>query len=91
LLLLDSLVANQDLRKSYLAYLEMREEIEAPMTKRGLQMLITRCERMTKMNVKKQMRLLEIATINNWKNVYHPKEDEIKNETLSELREIYDR
>jgi hypothetical protein len=91
LLLLDSLVANQDLKKSYLAYLEMREEIEAPMTKRGLQMLITRCERMTKMNVKKQMRLLEIATINNWKNVYHPKEDEIKNETLSELRDIYDR
>lgn len=89
LLLLDSLVVNQDLRKSYLAYLEMREEIDAPMTKRGLQMLIQRCERMTKMNVKKQMRLLEIATINNWKNVYHPKEDEVKTETLNELKDFY--
>ena len=90
LLLLDSLVVSQDLRKSYLAYIEMRKEINAPMTKRGLQMLIQRCERMTKMNVKKQMRLLEIATINNWKNVYHPKEDEIKEETLRELRGFYE-
>ena len=68
----------------------MRKEINAPMTKRGLQMLIQRCERMTKMNVKKQMRLLEIATINNWKNVYHPKEDEIKEESLRELRGFYE-
>ena len=90
LLLLDSLVVNHSLRKSYLSYLEMRQEINAPMTKRGLQMLVQRCERMTKMNVQKQIRLLEIATINNWKNVYHPKEDEIDRENHEKLKGFYE-
>ena len=89
LLLLDSLVVNQELRESYMAYIEMRLEINAPMTKRGLTMLIQRCERMTKMNIQKQIRLLEIATINNWKNVYHPKEDEVDRENHEKLKDFY--
>ena len=83
-------VVNTEIRNLYVDYVEMRRNTGSPMTKRGLEMLIQRCERLTNMNVKKQKMLLEAAIINNWKNVYFPKEDEVKNETLRELRSFYE-
>ena len=62
----------------YQDYIKMRESINAPLTKSGLVKLIERCERLSKNNVMIQKVLLENAIINNWKNVYLPREEEIK-------------
>lgn len=82
-------IADKELRNLYVDYVEMRRNIGSPMSIRGLEMLIQRCERLTNLSIKKQKMLLEAAIINNWKNVYFPKEDEVKNETLRELRNFY--
>lgn len=87
-----SSVVNNDLRNLYVDYIEMRKHIAAPMTKRGLKMLIDRCERLSGFNMRVQKLLLETAIINNWKNVYLPNPEEVKEvnrEVLDELRSFY--
>jgi hypothetical protein len=70
---------NDDLlRDLYLQYIEAREGMDAPLTARGLRMLIERCERLSNNNVKVQKLLLESAIINNWKNVYLPSDSELE-------------
>lgn len=88
--ILFKMVKNNFIRDLYKDYIRMRAEINAPMTSRGLEMLITRCERLSGLSAKKQKLLLEAAIINNWKNVYHPKDDEVKDETLRELKNFYE-
>lgn len=85
-------VKNKELIELYQEYIEMRRSINAPMTERGLKMLITRCERLSGFNIRIQKTLLEKAIINNWKNVFYPKEEEIRGEnkqTLDELKNFY--
>lgn len=82
-------INDTELRNLYVDYIEMRRNIGTPITKRGLSMLITRCERISECHIEKQKRLLEVAIINNWKNVYYPKEDEVKEESLRRLKNIY--
>jgi hypothetical protein len=89
--LLFRLVPNDEIKELYKDYIRMREGIGSPLTDRGLEMLITRCERLSGMSVRKQKLLLESAIINNWKNVYNPKDEDIKNETIRELKNFYDR
>lgn len=87
-----SSIVNKDLKQLYKDYIEMRKTIKAPLTKRGLEMLINRCERLSDFNIEMQKILLETAIINNWKNVYSPKERnmEIKgDDTLDKLRRFY--
>ena len=85
-------ISNEPLRQLYREYIEMRESIEAPMTARGLKMLIQRCERLANMDYELQKALVEAAIINNWKNVYLPNEQDIKNNTtLANLKRIYER
>lgn len=87
-----SSVVNNELRNLYVDYIEMRKHIDAPMTKRGLKMLIDRCERISGFNVRVQKLLLETAIINNWKNVYLPNPEEVKEanrEVLDELKSFY--
>ena len=82
-------VKNNFIRDIYRDYIRMREEINAPLTNRGLEMLITRCERLSGLNAKRQKILLEAAIINGWKNIYHPKEDEVSEEAFRNLKEFY--
>ena len=82
-------VKNDQLRNLYVDYIEMRRNIGSPITLRGLSMLMTRCERIAVGHIEKQKRLLETAIINGWKNVYEPKEDEVKKEQLRALKELY--
>ena len=85
-------VVNEDIRKLYKDYVEMRITMGMPLTKRGLEMLIARCDRISNFNVRVQKVLLETAIINNWKNVYLPKEEEIKaanKEVLDEIKSFY--
>ena len=71
---------------------EMRERINAPLTEVGLVNLVMRNERLSKGSVKVQKLLLETALINNWKNIYPPREQEIEaaqNEIKDELRSLF--
>jgi hypothetical protein len=78
-----------ELRSLYENYIEMREENGTALTAKGLERLIERCERLSKNNVRKQKLLLEAAIINNWKNVYHPKDNSVDEEIRSDLKNFY--
>lgn len=87
-------VVNVELRNLYVDFIEMRRNIKKPMTKRGLKMLINRCERITNFNIREQKQLLEAAIINNWHSVYLPNEvkaerEEIKQKKIEELKNFY--
>lgn len=85
-------VKNQELRELYIDYIEMRQSIEAPISERGLKMLIQRAERLSNMDYELQKALVEAAIINEWKNVYLPNEQDIQNNTtLAKLRRTYSR
>jgi hypothetical protein len=89
--ILDS-ISNVNLKTLYKQYINMRKEIEAPLTALGLEKLIKRNERLTKGNVELQKLLLEAAIINNWKNVYLPNEAELETANklrLDEMREMF--
>lgn len=72
-----SSLGNTELIEHYWNYIDMRKEIQAPLTARALKLLISRNERLTKGNVKLQKLLLENATLNEWKNIYLPGESEV--------------
>ena len=81
-----------ELRNLYVDYIEMRRNIEAPISKRGVEMLITRNERLSNLDVELQKALLEAAIMNEWKNVYLPNEQDIQNNTtLAKLKRFYNR
>lgn len=83
-------IMDKDLRELYLEYVEMRESIDAPMTPRGLKMLIQRCERLSNLDIELQKALVEAAVINNWKSVYLPNEQDLQNNTtLAKLKRFY--
>lgn len=71
-------VGNTELIELYWDYIDVRKGMGAPLSARALQMLITRCERLSKNNIKVQKLLLENAIINGWKNVFLPKESELE-------------
>lgn len=83
---------DEELLELYKEYIKMRDSIEAPLTKTGLQKLVERCERLSKNNLKIQKILLENAIINNWKNVYLPNEAEVnaaRQETVDDLKNLF--
>lgn len=67
-----------ELIASYRDYITAREKMDAPLTEEGLEKLIDRCKRLSKSNVRIEKLILETAVINNWKNVYLPRESELK-------------
>ena len=88
--ILNEEVAQESLRDLYRNYLDMRESSEAPMTPRGLRMLIQRCERLSNMDPELQKALVEAAIINNWKNVYLPNEQDVQNNNMqANLKRMY--
>ena len=62
----------------YEEYIKMRESIKSPLTELGLTKLVARCDRLSNSNVRVQKIILETAIINNWKNVYLPRESELE-------------
>lgn len=76
----------------YRDYIQMRENIEAPLNEIGLEKLIARAKRLSKDNIRIEKVLLETAIINNWKNVYPPRESELArlNEDMrDEMRDLF--
>ena len=87
--LLDN-IKDIELRSLYNEYIEMREDMRAPLSKRGLEMLINRNERISNLDIELQKALLEAAILNNWKSVYLPNEQDINNNnTLAKLKRFY--
>ena len=90
--ILISSVANQELFELYQDYIQMRQEMDAPLTPKGLEMLIKRNERLSKNNVKVQCLLLENSLLNGWKNVFLPTESELElasHETRQDLKSMF--
>ena len=88
-------IVNVELRNLYVDYIEMRRINNKPLTKRGLKMLITRCERLSGLNIREQKQMLEAAIINNWNSVYILNEikeerEELKQKKLDELKDFYE-
>ena len=72
-----SLVHNEELFNLYNDYIQMRKEMDAPLTPKGLQMLVKRCEKLSNGNIKVQCLLLENSILNGWKNVFLPTDTEL--------------
>ena len=68
-----------ELIAAYRDYIIMRDEMNSPLTETGLIKLIDRTKRLSKDNTRIEKILLENATINQWKNVYPPRESELEN------------
>lgn len=66
-----------ELFELYTNYIEMRQN-NSPLTLVGLEKLVRRCKRLSKNNIQLEKVILETALINNWKNVYIPREGEVK-------------
>ena len=83
-----------ELRDLYIEFIEMRKHIGRPITKRGLKMLINRCERLSNFNIKEQKIMLETSIVNNWSNVFVPNEikqdrEETKQRQIEDLKTFY--
>ena len=81
-----------ELIAAYRDYVRMREEMNAPLNELSLKKLIARAKRLSNNNTRIEKVLLETAVINNWKNVYPPRESELArmNEDIrNELRDMF--
>ena len=72
----------------YKEYLETRKSIQAPLSERGLKMLITRVDKLSNGSYLVQKLMLENAIMNQWKNVYKPKDQEIASIRTAEQNEL---
>lgn len=75
--IIENNVDSYELKQMYVDYIEMRKSINAPLSPRGLKMLITRCVNLSHKDIRVQKLLLQNAIINQWKNVYRPSDQEV--------------
>lgn len=68
---------DEGLFELYKQYIKIREDMNAPLNETSLENLVARAKRLSKENVMVEKVLIETAIINNWKNVYPPREQEI--------------
>ena len=77
----------------YQEYIQVRENMNAPLTPSGLIKLMARAERISKGNKQIEKILLENAIINNWRSVYPPRESELNRlseDLRAEMRSFFD-
>lgn len=60
---------DQELQATIWDFIEMRRSIKAPMTEKGLKLLLSKLERLSK-DTQTQTAILNEAIVNNWKSVY---------------------
>lgn len=76
----------------YQQYIQIRENMNSPLNETSLEKLIARAKRLSNNNVRIEKVLLETAIINNWKNVYPPRESELARlnaDIQNELRDFF--
>jgi hypothetical protein len=81
-----------ELIAAYREYIQARENMNAPLTEAGLIKLIERAKRLSNGDVRVEKILLESAIINNWKNIYPPRESELTRlnaEMQDKLRSLF--
>ena len=81
-----------ELLKLYQQYIQAREKMNAPLNETSLEKLISRAKRLSNDNIRIEKVLLETAIINNWKNVYPPRESELarlNGDLQNELRDLF--
>lgn len=72
----------------YKQYFEIRKSINAPLTAKGMKMLQTRCMKLSNGNTVVQKLMLENAIMNQWKNIYKPKQQEIEAALTAQIDEL---
>lgn len=93
-----SYIKDNELKIHLMDYIEMRYNMAAPISKRGLSMLINRLARLSNFDRKLQIEMLENAVLNNWKSVYLPGDRDAefsgtqyqKDELYEKMREFYE-
>jgi hypothetical protein len=83
---------DSELLELYKQYIIVRENMNAPLTDVGLVKLVERAKRLSKDNVRVEKIILETAIINNWKNVYLPRETELQavtQEITDDLKQLF--
>lgn len=81
-----------ELLELYQQYIKAREEMNAPLNETSLEKLISRAKRLSNNNIRIEKVLLETAIINNWKNVYPPRESELARlnaDLQNEMRDLF--
>ena len=81
-----------ELVELYQQYIQARENMNAPLNETSLEKLIARAKRLSNNNIRIEKVLLETAIINNWKNVYPPRESELArlyDDMRNELRDMF--
>lgn len=71
-------IEDEELAELYREYAEWRAGTDAPLTQQGLKMLIKRCERLSGFDTAIQKAMVETSLIQGWKNVFSPKQEELK-------------
>lgn len=82
-------IPDEHLRNLYCYFLDNRNMMGAPLTVKGLELLIERVREIAGLNIDKQKALLRTAVINNWKNVYAKDEEPQADGALDELKNFY--
>lgn len=67
-------IKDTELKQLYTDFIEHREILGAPLSKRAFGMLVDRCERISNFDAAIQKQLLETAILSGWKNIFMPKE-----------------
>lgn len=88
-----------ELKALLIDYIEMRYNMQAPISKRALSMLINRLARLSNFDSRLQREMLENAILNNWKSVYLPSDRDSefsgtqyqKDELYNKMKEFYER
>lgn len=87
--ILDS-IPNDRLRNFYCDFIHARFEMNAPIGRNGLLLLIERVRELAGLDVEKQQELLKLALINGWKNVYLPQGEKLETREINELKKFYE-
>ena len=82
-------IPDDQLRNYYCYFLDNRANMNDPLTRKGLEMLIERVRELAGLNIDKQKELLKVAVINNWKNVYVNNTEDPEAAELKELKDFY--
>lgn len=81
-----------ELVELYQQYIQVRENMKSPLNETSLEKLISRAKRLSNNNIRIEKVLLETAIINNWKNVYPPRESELSRlntDLQNEMRDLF--
>jgi hypothetical protein len=84
-------IEDNELRELYMDYVLMRNSNGSTLKPKGLEMLIARGNRLSNYDLQVHRAIVETAVINNWMNLYAPKQEEMlgRDSRLEEHKRIF--